>query len=45
MRPDTKGTASDEELRKVIQQLHTATNNTMEYCIVVIVKVNDCQHK
>jgi len=45
MRPVTKGTVSEEELRKVIQQLHTAANNALEYYIVVIVAVNDCQHK
>ena len=35
----------EETLRKVTEQLHTTTNNIMEFYIVVIVMVNDCQHK
>jgi hypothetical protein len=32
-------------LRKVTEQLHTATDNTMEFYIVVFVTVTDWQHK
>jgi len=30
--------------RKVPEHLYMATNNTLQYYIVVIVKVTDCQH-